>query len=59
MYLFFIQMPGNSFKFDIQAISHVAYNLNSRLLVRYSSHDLNKNPFNDQTGLDHWNTKLV
>ena len=48
---------------SIQAISHVisqtTYNLNSELLVCYSSHDLNNEPFNEQTILDHLNTKLV
>ena len=36
--------------------SHV---LNNKLLVRYSSHGLNNEPFNEQTILDHLNTELV
>ena len=41
------------------SISYTTYNLINRLLVCYSSHDLDNKPFNDPTGLDHTNTKLV
>ena len=30
-----------------------------KLLVRYSSHDLNNEPFNERTVLEHLNTELV
>ena len=33
--------------------------LNSELFVRYSSHDLNKEPFNYPTVFNHSNTELV
>ena len=56
----------------MQPISQTTYDLNSKLLVRYSSHvfnnkllirysshDLNNEPFKEQSVLDHLNTKLV
>ena len=43
----------------IQPISQTTYDLNSELLVCYSSHDLNNGPFKERTVLDHSNTKLV
>ena len=41
-------------KLLVRYSSHV---LNKKLLVRYSSHDLNNKPFNEQTIFDHLNTK--
>ena len=68
-------MPGNSslFKPSItQPISQTPYDLNNKLLVRYSGHGLNNEllvhysghglnnePFDNQTVLDHSNTELV
>ena len=51
----------------MQPISQTPYDQNNKLLVRYSSHGLNKKllvclnnkPFDLQTILDHSNTKLV
>ena len=43
----------------MQPILQTTYYLNNKPLVRHSSHDLNDEPFNDQTGLDHSNTKLI
>ena len=43
----------------MQPISQTTYNRNSILLVCYSSHDLNNEPFKEKTILDHSNTKLV
>ena len=48
-----------SILFGIQAISHATYDLNNKLLVPYSSHDLKNGPFIDRTVLNHLNTKLV
>ena len=42
-----------------QSFSQTIYDLNSELLVCYLSHDLNNEPFNEQTILDHLNTELV
>ena len=61
-HLFAIQMPANSSLFKpsvTQPISQTTYDLNSKLLVRYSSHDLNNEPFKEQTVLDHLNTEQV
>ena len=73
-HLFAIQMPCNSsFKPSVrQPISQTTYDLNSQILVRYSSHvlynkflvpysshDLNKEPFKELTILDHSKTELV
>ena len=46
-------------KFAIQAISQTPYDLNNKLLVRYLGHGLNNKPFDEQTLLNHLNTKLV
>ena len=43
----------------MQPISQTTYDLNSELLVGYSSHGLNHEPFDKQTILDHSNTELV
>ena len=56
----------------MQPISQTTYDLNSKLLVRYSSHvlneellvcyssyDLKSKPFEERTILDHLNTELV
>ena len=48
----------------MQPISQTTYDLNSNLLnsevlVRYSSHDLNNKPFDEQTVLEHSNTEIV
>ena len=40
-------------------ISQTTYDLHSELLVRYPSHDLNKEPFDERTILDHSNIELV
>ena len=87
-HLLAIQMPDNSSLFKpwpeyqtksllfkpsvTQPISQTPYDLNSKLLVcysshvlnkellvRYSSHDLNNKPFKEQTVLDHSNTEIV
>ena len=41
------------------SVTKLLYHLNSKLLVCYSRHGLNSEPFNEQTVLDHLNTKLV
>ena len=43
----------------MQPISQIPYDLNNELLVGYSGHGLNNEPFDEQTVLDHFNTKLV
>ena len=43
----------------MQPISQTTHVLNNKLLVHHSSHDLNNKPFDEQTILDHSNTKLV
>ena len=43
----------------MQPIIQTAYNMNNEPSVHYSSHDLNKEPFDEQTILDHLNTELV
>ena len=74
-YLITIQMPGNSWLFKpspeqrtknllfkpsvMQPISQTTYNLNNKLIVHYSSHDLNNEPFDEQTILNNLKTKLV
>ena len=61
-YLFAIKMPVNSLKFKPSVTppsSQTTFDLNSKLLVFYSSHDLYNEPFNEQTILDQLNTKLV
>ena len=71
-HLFDIQMPSNSSLFKpwpkwitksllfkpsvIQPISQTTYDLNSKLLVCYSSHDLKNEPFREQTILGHSST---
>ena len=52
LYLFVIQMPGNSLLFKPS-------DLNDGILICYSSHDDNNGSFKDRIGLDHSNTKLV
>ena len=42
-----------------QPISQTTYDLNNELLVRYSGHGLNNEPFEERTVLDHSNTELV
>ena len=42
-----------------QHISQTTYDLNNKLLVPYSSLDLNNKPFDEQTVLDHLNTELA
>ena len=74
-YLFAIQMFANSSLFKpsvTQPISQTTYDLNIKLLVRYSHHvlknkllvrysslDLNNEPFKQRTILHHLNTQLV
>ena len=74
-HLFSIQMPGKSSLFKpcceyrtksslfkpsvTQPISQRPYDLNNELLFAYSGHGLNNEPFDEQTVLDHSNTKLV
>ena len=42
-----------------QPISQATNDLNSNLLILYSSHVLNNEPFSNQTILDHLDTELV
>ena len=56
-YLFVIQMPGNSLLLKPSVMQ--PYDLNDRILICYSSHDVNNGSFKDRIGLDHSNTKLV
>ena len=70
-HLFAIQMPGKSSLFKpcpeyrtkssvvTQPISQTPYDLNSQLLICYSSHGLNNEPYDEPTVLDHSNTELV
>ena len=61
-YLFATQMPSIillNTDLKVQTISQTTYDLKSKLLVRYSSHDLKNKTFNEKTILDHSNTKLV
>ena len=44
------------FKLLFCYLSHV---FNNKFLVRYSSHDLNNEPFKEQTILDRLNTEVV
>ena len=46
---------GNQMPFGYQTF----YHLNSKLLVKYSSHGLKRGPFDERTILDHLNTELV
>ena len=65
-YVFAFQMPIkfifqvmawiHKLKFVIWATSHGPNNI---LFVSLSRHDLNKEPFNERTGLNHSNTELV
>ena len=59
---FAIQMPTISLLFKpsvTQPISQKPYDLNNELLVRYSGHGLNNEPFDEQTVLAHLNTEQV